>query len=91
MLDDTGTLQQATLVGLTLEVMAETTLDDALQVARQLTHLTRSEEYVGCAVVIEEQRGVMEVAQTGVDSPRALGLRGGEDVGLAHRTALVGG
>ena len=90
MLDDTGALQQAALVGLTLEVMAVTTLDDALQVARQLTHLTRSEEHVGCAVVIEEQGGIVEVAQTGVDGPRSFSLRSGKDIGIAHGSLLVG-
>ena len=69
--------------------MTEATLDDTLQIACQLTHLTGSEEHVGCAVVIEEQGGIVKMAQTGMDSPRTFGLRSREDIGIAHRTLLI--
>ena len=90
MLDDAGAFQQTALVGLTLEVVAQAALNDTLQVACKLTHLARSEEHVGRAVVVEEQGGVMEVAQTRVDGPRSFSLRSGENIGVAHRTGLVG-
>ena len=89
-LHDAGSLQQAALIGLTLEVVAQRTFDDTLQVACQLAHLARSEEHVGRAVVVEEQRSVVEVAQTRVDGPRAFSLLGGEDVCVAHLAGLVG-
>ena len=90
MLDDTGALQQATLISLTLEIVAKTSLNDTFQVTCQLAHLSRSKEHIGCAIVIKEQRCVMEMAQTRVDGPRTFSLGSREDVSVAHRTALVG-
>ena len=89
-LDDTRALQQATLVGLALEVMTQATLDNTFQVAGELAHLASAEEHVGRAVVIEEQGGIVEVAQTGVDGPRSFSLRSGKDIGIAHGSLLVG-
>ena len=89
-LDNAGALQQTTLISLTLEIVTEATLDDTLQITRELTHLTCSEEHIGCAIVIEEQSGIVEMAQTGVDGPRAFGLRSREDIGIAHRSLLIG-
>ena len=89
-LDDTRALQQTSLIGLTLEIVTETTLHDTLQITRQLAHLSCSEEYVWRTVVIEEQRRIVEMTQTGMDGPRALGLGSREDIGIAHRTRLVG-
>ena len=89
-LDNTRALQQTTLIGLTLEIVTETTLDDTLQITRQLTHLSCSEEHIGCAIVIEEQSGIVEMAQTGVDGPGALSLRSCKDIGIAHRSLLIG-
>ena len=54
MFDDARALKETTLVCLTLKIMAVATFYDTLQVACQLTHLARAEEYVGRAVVIEE-------------------------------------
>ena len=89
MLDDTGSLQQSPFVLLALEVMAQRAFHHAFQVASQLAHLARSEENIRRAVVVEEQRSVMEVAQARMNGPGTLGLRSGKDVGVAHGTALV--
>ena len=83
-LDDTCALQQSALVGLTLEVVTQRALDDAFQVACQLAHLACTEEDIRCAVVVEEQRGIVEVTQARVNGPRTFGLRCGEYIGIAH-------
>ena len=83
-LDDTCAFQQSALVGLALEVVTQRALDNAFQVACQLAHLARAEEDIRCAVVIEEQRGIVEVTQTRVNGPRSFGLRRCEYIGIAH-------
>ena len=89
-LDDTRSLQQTSLIGLTLEIVTETTLDDTFQITRQLTHLSCSEEHIRRTVVIEEQRRIVEMAQTGVDGPGTLSLGSRKDIGVSHATCLVG-
>ena len=64
MLDDTGTFEQSRLIGLSLEVMAQTAFDYSFQVASQLTHLACSEKHIGGAIIVEEEGGIVEVTQT---------------------------
>ena len=89
-LDDTCTLQQSTLIGLTLEIMTQRTFHNTFQVACQLTHLACSEENIWCAILVKEQGGIMKMAQTGMDSPRTLRLLCRKDIRVAHRAWLIG-
>ena len=90
MLDDAATFQEPRLVGLTLEHLAVSTLDNIGEVGLQLNHLARAIEHIDTVVIVEEERSIVEMAHARVYCPRPLGLRGGTDIGLSHGTTLVG-
>ena len=89
-LDHAGALEQSCLVGLALEDLLVGAFDDIGEIGLQFHHLARAIDDVHTVVVVEEERAVMEVAHAGDNLPRAFSLIGGEDIGIAHGTLLVG-
>ena len=89
-LDDARTLEEAFLVFLTLEDVHISALDDVGEVGLEFHQFARAVDNEHTAVVIEEQRTVVEVAHTGDEFPRTFGLLSGEDIGVAHSTLFIG-
>ena len=82
--------QDSRLVSLALEQLMVRTLDDIRQVGLQLHHLAGAVDDIHAVVVIEEQGAVVEMAHARQEGPLALCLLGSEDIGVAHRSCLVG-
>ena len=90
MFDDTRTLQQACLIGLTLEDTLVGALYDITQILLQLHHLTCAIDDINAIIVIKEQRAIVEMTHARDNGPRSFSLWSREDISIAHRTLLVG-
>ena len=82
--------EQSCLVGLALEDLPVRVRHHALQVGRQLYLFARTIIYIDAAVVVEEQRCIVEVGQSRDERPRTFRLLGRVDVCASHITSLVG-
>ena len=89
-LDYTAALKKPCLVLLTLEYLLVCPLDYIREVWFQLHQLSCAIDDIHPAVVIEEERAVVEVAHTRDEVPWSFCLFSREDICVAHRTLLVG-
>ena len=89
-LDDARTFKEAFLVFLALEDVHVSALDDVGEIGLKFHQFARAVDDEHTAVVVEEQRTVVEVAHTGDEFPRTFGLLGGENIGVAHSTLFIG-
>ena len=88
-LDHTRTLQQASLLSFALEGMAVRVRHHTLQVGSQLHLLACTIEHINAAVVVEEQRCIVEVRQSRHQCPRSFCFLSRIDIGAAHVARLV--
>ena len=65
-LDHTTAFQQSALVGFALEQLTMGTFDDVCQIGLQLYHLACTIDHINAVVLVEEQRGIVEMTHTGM-------------------------
>ena len=62
MFQHTGTFKQSSLIGFTLEDLHVRAFNDSRQIGLQLTHVSGSIDDIDTAVIIKEQRSIVEMA-----------------------------
>ena len=89
MLDDTAAFEQSFLLSITLEhLAAQSAFLHTAQVGQQFLHLTCAVEHVSPAVIVEEERGVMEMRNARMKRPSLARVFGGINISLIR--SIVG-
>ena len=89
-LDDTATFKKSVLFGITLKhFSAQSAFLHSTQVGKQLLHLSCAIKHVCPTVVIEEERGIVEMGNTMGESPSLARVLGGIYISLKRN--IVGG
>ena len=88
MLNHARTLQQTGLLGITLKKLALAAWHHISKVSIQLHDVARTIHHIYLVIIIEEERGIMEMAQTAVDGPLALSTIRRADISFSPRVVI---
>ena len=88
MLDHARTLQQVFLLGISLKEATMATFHHCRQVGIELHHLSCGIDDIRLVIIIKEERGIVEVRQTAMDSPHSLDVVSRADIGFATRMVI---
>ena len=88
MLDHARTLQQVFLLGISLKEATMATFHHCRQVGIELHHLSCGIDDIRLVIIIKEERGIVEVRQTAMDSPLSLDVVSRADIGFPPRMVI---